>query len=123
MGKVLNPTLLHRSLGKLKEEHLNVAFFLAPAILDMAATQRDPQLYPRVVQAWEFLRKYVSDSGRLNWSSEPACRATTREICDAAEDCGISTAMQSADSWGALVALMNMPEKKMDTTLKKNGYR
>ena len=119
MGKVLNPTLLHRSLVKLKEDYPDTGFFSTSAILSIAATQRDPQLYPRVVQAWEFLRKYVSDSGNLNWGSESACRATTREICDAAEDCGISTAMQSADSWGALVALMNMPEKKMDTTLKR----
>ena len=29
--------------------------------------------------------------------------------------------MRSADSWGALIALMNMPEKKMDKTLKKMG--
>ena len=56
---------------------------------------------------------------RLNCDTEAACRATTREICDAADDCGISTAMQSADSWGALVAMMNMPEKKMDSALKK----
>ena len=46
MGKVLNPTLLHRSLGKLKEETLNVAFFLALTILEMAATQRDPPVIP-----------------------------------------------------------------------------
>ena len=119
MGKILNPTLQHRSLMKLKENHPDASFFHATEILSTATLQRDPQLYPRVVQAWEFLRKYVSDSGKLNWDTEPACRATTREICDAADDCRISTAMQSADSWGALVTLMNMPKKKMDSTLKK----
>ena len=97
MGKILNSTLLHRSLMKLQENNPDTSFFPAAVILSTATLLRDPQLYPRVVQAWEFLRKYVSDSGKLNWDTEPACRATTREIWDAADDCGISTAMQSAD--------------------------
>ena len=42
-----------------------------------------------------------------------------REVLAAAEDCEIGTAMRSADSWAALVALMNMPDKKQDDCLKK----
>ena len=38
---------------------------------------------------------------------------------EAAKDCGISTAMRTPGAWAALVALMNMPEKKMETVLKK----
>ena len=115
----MDSTLLSRSLMKIKERRPQMSFFSASKILVVASKQRDPQLYPQVIQAWDFLRKYVADSGKLNWDTEAACRASTREICDAAEDCGISPAMQTPDSWGALVALMNMPEKKMDAVLKK----
>ena len=72
-----------------------------------------------MVQAWDFLRKYVTDSGKLNWDTEASCRASTREIYNAAEDCGISSAMQTLDAWASLVALMNMLEKKMESVLKK----
>ena len=72
-----------------------------------------------MVQAWDFLRKYVADSERLNWDTEAACRASTREIYEAAEDCGISLAMRTPDAWASLVALMNTPEKKMKSVLNK----
>ena len=72
-----------------------------------------------MVQAWDFLRKYVTDSERLNWDSEAACRASTRDIYEAAEDCGISSAMRTPNAWASLVALMNMPEKKMESVLKR----
>ena len=67
MGTVLDNTLLTRSLMKLKEGRPLRSFFSASEILTEASEQRDPQLYPRVVQAWDFLRKYVTDSERLNW--------------------------------------------------------
>ena len=119
MGTVLDSILLNRSLMKLKEGRPQLSFFLAAEILVEASEQRDPQLYPRVVQAWDFLRKYVTDSERLNWDSEAACRASTREIYEAAEDCGISSAMRTPNAWASLVALMNMPEKKMESVLKR----
>ena len=66
MGTVLDSILLNRSLMKLKEGRPQLSFFLAAEILVEASEQRNPQLYPRVVQAWDFLRKYVADSGKLN---------------------------------------------------------
>ena len=119
MGTVLESTLLNRSLIKLNEGRPQMSFFSAAEILAEALEQREPQLYPQVVQAWDFLRKYVTDSGRLNWDTEAACRASTREIYEAAEDCGISSAMRTPDAWASLVALMNMPEKKMESVVKK----
>ena len=95
---------------KLKEGRPQRNFFSASEILTEASEQRDPQLYPRLVQLWDFLRKYVTDSERLNWDTEAACRASTREINEAAEDCGISSAMHAPNAWAALIALMNMPE-------------
>ena len=42
-----------------------------------------------------------------------------REVLAAAEDCRIGTTLRLADSWAALVALMNMPDKKQDDCLKR----
>ena len=72
-----------------------------------------------MVQTCDFLRKYVAESERLNWDTEAACRASMREVYKAAEDYGISTAMQTPGAWASLVALMNMPERKMEVVLKK----
>ena len=73
--------------------------------------QRDPQLYQWVVEAWDFLRKYVSEFDRLDWGTEAVCRATMRDIQFAAKDCGIAAAISTADGWKTLVTLMNMQDK------------
>ena len=96
MEAILDGTLLTRSVMKLKERQPLRNFFSASDILSEATYQRDPKLYPRVVQAWDFLRKCVSESERLNWNTEAACRATIRDVHDAAVDCGIGTGIKSA---------------------------
>ena len=101
------------------KERMKKNFFPATQLLEEAAQNQDTLLYPRVIQTWEFIRRYVSESDKLNWGTEPACRASMREVLAAAEDCKIGTTLRSADSWGALVALMNMPDKKQDKCLKK----
>ena len=119
MEAILDNTLYSRSMMKLREQEPLRNFFGAMAILKETGAQRDPQLYPRVVQAWDFLQKYVSDSDRLDWGTEAVCRASMRDIHAPAEDCGIGTAINSAKGWAALVVLMNMPEKKQKSLLKK----
>ena len=64
-----------------------------------------------MIEAWDFLRKYVSESDRLDWGTEAACRATMRDIQFAAKDCGIAETISTADGWETLVTLMNMPDK------------
>ena len=76
-------------------------------------------LFPRVIQTWKFIRRYVFDSDRLNWGTKAACRATMRDVLAAAEDCSIGTTMRSPEAWAPLVALMNMPNKKQDLCLQK----
>ena len=61
----------------------------------------------------------MSDSNRLDWGSEAACTASMMNVHAAPEDYGIVTAINFADGWAALVALMNMPDKKKDLLLKK----
>ena len=117
MEAVLDQTLFSRGMMKLREQYPQRNFFSAPDILRAAGKQRDPLLYPRVVQAWDFLRKYVSQSDRLDWGTEAACRATMRDIQIAVEDCGIAAAISTPEGWAALVTMMNMPEKKRDSLL------
>ena len=104
---------------ELREEHPQQNFFRGPEILEIPGTQRDTKHHPRVVQAWDFLRKFVSDSDRLDWSSEAARRATMRDVESAAEDCGVSTALNSPQTWSVLVCMMNMPEKLQEALVKK----
>ena len=105
MEAILDNTLYSRSMMKLREREPLRNFFGAMAILKEAGAQRDPQLYPPVVQAWDFLKKFMSESDRLNWGTEAACRASMRDVHAAAEDCGIGTAINSAEAWAALVVL------------------
>ena len=42
-----------------------------------------------------------------------------RDIQSAAEDCGIAAAITTPEGWAALVTMMNMPEKKQESLLKK----
>ena len=96
------------------------SFFLATQLLDKAAKHRDTLMYPKVIQTWEFIRKYVSESDELNWSTELACRASMREVlAAAAEDCDIGTTLRSAEAWVALVVFMNMTDKKQEECMKK----
>ena len=76
-------------------------------------------MYPKVIQTWEFIRKYVSESDKLNWSTEPACRASMREVLAAAEDCEIGMTLRSAEAWAAIVVFMNMTDKKQEECMKK----
>ena len=89
MGVILDDTLYSRSMMKLQEQQPMHNFFRAMAILIAADLKRDPQLYPRVVQAWDFLRKYLADSWRLDWGTKVICRASMGDGQWAAEDCGI----------------------------------
>ena len=57
MEAILDNTLYSRSMMKLREQEPLRNFFGAMAILKETGAQRDPQLYPRVVQAWDFLQK------------------------------------------------------------------
>jgi hypothetical protein len=72
-----------------------------------------------VIQTWEFIRRYMSESDKLNWRTEPACRASMREVLAAVEDCEIGTTLRSADAWAAIVAFMNMTDKKQDECMRK----
>ena len=119
MEAILDQTLFSRGMMKLREQHPKQNFFSAPDILEAAGTQRDPQLYPRVVQAWDFLRKYVSESDRLDWGTEAACRATMKDIQSAAEDCGIAAAITTPEGWAVLVTMMNITENKQESLLKR----
>ena len=119
MESVLDHTLFSRTMMELHEIHPERYFYDATEILEMADGQRDTGHYPRVVQTWEFLRKYVTESGRLDWSTEPARRATMRDVKAAAEDCGISNAVITPQAWSALVCMMNMPEKLQEALNKK----
>ena len=49
------------------KEHTGKNFFKASEILAKAAKHRDTLLFPRVIQTWEFIRRFVSESDRLNW--------------------------------------------------------
>ena len=42
-----------------------------------------------------------------------------REVLAAAEYCETGTALRSAEAWAAIVAFMNMPDKKQDECMKK----
>ena len=78
---VLDDTLCQRTMMALKER-TKKNFFPATQLLEEAAKHRDTLMYPKVIQTWEFIRKYVSESDKLNWSTEPACkigRAECRE--------------------------------------------
>ena len=66
MEAILDSTLYSRSMMKVKEQQPLRNFFGATDILNKSGKQRDPQLYPQVVQAWDFPQKYVSKSDRLN---------------------------------------------------------
>ena len=101
------------------KERTKKNFFPANQLLEETAKHRDTLLYPSVVQTWELIRRYISESDKLNWGTEPERRALMREVLAAAEDCEIGTTLRSADSWAALVAFMNMPEKKQDECMKK----
>ena len=70
-------------------------------------------------ETWEFIRKYVSQSDKLNWSTEPACRASMREVLAAAEDWDIGSTLWSAEAWAAIVVFMNMTDKKQAECMKK----
>jgi hypothetical protein len=85
---VSDETLRQRTLMALKER-TKKNFFPAAQLLDEASKHRDTLMYPKIVQTWEFIRRYVSESDKLNWGTEPACRATMREVLAAAEDCEI----------------------------------
>ena len=61
----------------------------------------------------------MSESDKLNWGTEPARRATMREVLAAAEDCEIGTTLRSAEAWAALVIFMNMTDKKQEECIKK----
>ena len=76
-------------------------------------------MYPKIVQTWEFIRRYLSESDKLNWGKEPACRATMRKVLAAAEDCKIRTTLRSAEAWAALVVFMNMTDKMQEECIKK----
>ena len=112
-------TTLHQRVMMGLKERMGRNFFKATEILAEAAKHRDTLLFPRVIQTWEFIRRYLSDSNRLNWGTEPACRASIQDVQAAVEDCGIGTTMQSAEAWAALVALMNKPDKKQKECLKR----
>ena len=60
-GKFETPLMI-----KLREQEPLQNFFGAMATLNKSGKQRDSQLYPLVVQAWDFLQKYVSASDRLD---------------------------------------------------------
>ena len=51
MEATLDHTLFSRGMMKLREQYPQRNFFIAPDILRVAGKQRDPLLYPRVVQA------------------------------------------------------------------------
>ena len=70
---------------KLREQEPLRNFFAAMDILNESGKQRDPQLYLRMVQAWDFLQKYESKSDRLNWDTEAGCRAFMRYVHAAAQ--------------------------------------
>ena len=104
---------------KLREREPIRNFFGAMTVLTEADTQRDPQLYPRIVQAWNFLKKYMANSRRFDWGTKAACRASMRDVQSAAEDFGIWTGINLAAGLAALVTLMNIPHRKQDTVLKQ----
>ena len=76
-------------------------------------------MYLNVVQTWEFIRRYVSESDKLSWGTKPAHRAMMREVLVAAEDCEIGTTLRSAEAWAALVVFMNMTDKMQEECIKK----
>ena len=76
---ILDNTLHQRTMIGLKER-TGKNFFKASEIVAEAAKHRDTLLFPRVIQPWEFIRRFVSDSDRLNWGTEPACRASMRDV-------------------------------------------
>ena len=61
----------------------------------------------------------MSESDKLNWGTEPARRATMREVLAAAEDFEIWTTMRSVEGWAALVVFMNMTDKMQEECIKK----
>ena len=68
------------------KERTKTFFSPATQLLEEAAKHRDTLMYPRVIQTWESIRKYVSESDNLIWSTEPAYRASMREVLAAAEN-------------------------------------
>ena len=62
---VLDSTLQQRTMMAIKER-TKKNFVTAPQLLEEAAKHRDTLLYPRVIQTWEFIRRYVSESDKLN---------------------------------------------------------
>ena len=85
--------------------------------------RRDEELHPRIMRVWRFFQKYIANSDTLDWSSEPACRATTREIKDAAFNCRIHTALKTPDDWASMVTIMNMDDKKNEVIAKQMAER
>ena len=69
------PTENHDGIEGADEEEL----LPATQLLEEAVKHRDTLMYPRVIQTWEFIRRYMSESDKLNWSTEPACRASMRK--------------------------------------------
>ena len=93
----------------LKDGHRTRNWFAATEILRVAVDHREDMRNPKAIQTWLFLRKYVAESDKLDWVSEPECRATTRDIAVAADACGIAGTITSLECWEALVIMMNMP--------------
>ena len=96
MKSILDDTLYSRAMMKLREQHPCHNFFGALLILNTAERERDPLLYQQEVQAWDFLQKYIAESGKLDTSTEAASRASMRDVQTAAKDCCIRTGIQSA---------------------------
>ena len=90
MEATLDNKLFSRSMMRLKEQ-TGWNFFSATDLLRESASHRDTLLFPQVIQAWEFTRKYITNSDRLNWDSEAECRAMMRDVLAAAEDCCIGS--------------------------------
>ena len=106
---LLDTTLAKQARMHLKEKHSR-NFHSASLILAAAGGKRDKELHPKIVRVWCFFQKYITSSETLDWSSEPACRAITREIKDAAFSCGIHSALKTPDNWAYMVTSMSMDD-------------
>ena len=94
-------------------------FHSAALIIATAKDKRDKELHPKIVRVWRFFQKYVANSDSLDWSSKSACKATTREIKDAAFNCKIHTALNTPEDWSAMITIMNMDNKKYKVIAKQ----
>ena len=101
------------------KERTKKFFFPATQLLEEAAKHWDTLMYPKVIQTCEFIRKYMSQSDKLNWSTEPSCRASMRVVLAVAEDWDIGSTLRSAEAWAAIVVFMNMTDKKQAECMKK----